>query len=191
VCRSWLGGQNTFPVDRKSWSSVVFRRVATGTGRRRYIGSPALQTWLHTLDYIFCDWRPCHVPMNVCWVSGLLLSVMTNCLSLSEHLTSLSREKLKRCVSTLLLDSRVRECPLPWFHLLQHENAKRDSIYCKTRQWKYYWLQNATCYVISNLKWYFLHVINSLLLTEKHDSIPWRILGAGVSFVYVSNVKTN
>ncbi len=37
----------------------------------------------------------------------LLLSVMPNCLSLSEHLTSLSREKLKRCVSKLLLDSRV------------------------------------------------------------------------------------
>ncbi len=37
----------------------------------------------------------------------LLLSVINNCLSLSEHLTSLSREKLKRCVSTLLLDSRV------------------------------------------------------------------------------------
>ena len=37
----------------------------------------------------------------------LLISVINNCLSLSEHLTSLSREKLKRCVSTLLLDSRV------------------------------------------------------------------------------------
>jgi hypothetical protein len=40
----------------------------------------------------------------------LLLSVMTNCLSLCEHLTSLSREKLKRCVSTLLLGL---PCPLP------------------------------------------------------------------------------
>jgi len=27
-----------------------------------------------------------------------------------------------------------RECPLPRFHLLQHVNAKRDSIHCKTRQ---------------------------------------------------------
>jgi len=45
----------------------------------------------------------------------------------------------------------IRACPLPWFHLLQHVNVKRDSVYCKTRQWKYYWLQNATRYVIS--KW--------------------------------------
>jgi hypothetical protein len=28
----------------------------------------------------------------------------------------------------------VRACPLPRFHLLQHVNAKRDSIYSKTRQ---------------------------------------------------------
>ena len=47
-----------------------------------------------------------------CWHTRLLreqllLSVMPNCLSLSGHLTSLSREKLKRCVRTLLLDSRV------------------------------------------------------------------------------------
>ncbi len=33
-----------------------------------------------------------------------------------------------------------RACPLPRLHLLQHVNAKRDSIYSKTRQWKYYWL---------------------------------------------------
>ena len=47
-----------------------------------------------------------------CWHTRLLreqllLSVMPNCLSLSGHLTSLSREKLKRCVRTPLLDSRV------------------------------------------------------------------------------------
>jgi hypothetical protein len=48
----------------------------------------------------------------------------------------------------------IRDRPLPRFHLLQHVNAERDSIYCNTRQWKYYWLQNATRCVIS--KWFLL-----------------------------------
>ena len=63
---------------------------------------------------------------------------------------------------------RPRGSPLARFNLLQHVNAKRDSIYCKMRQWKYNWLQNATRYVIS--KWYLLHVMDSLLLTAKRDS---------------------
>jgi len=66
----------------------------------------------------------------------------------------------------------IRVCPLPWFHLLQHVNAKRDSIYCKTQQWKYYWLQNATRYVIS--KWCLLQ---SLFSTEDlNDSSPLPVI---------------
>ena len=40
-------------------------------------------------------------------------------------------------------------CPLVRFNLLQNVNTKCDSIYCKTRQWKNYWLQNTMCYAIS------------------------------------------
>ena len=59
----------------------------------------------------------------------LLLSVMHSCLSLSEHVTSLSREKLKRCVRTLLLDSR---CPLPSQFLSCFDTA---SLYMSTSDW--------------------------------------------------------
>jgi hypothetical protein len=84
----------------------------------------------------------------------------------------------------------LRACPLPWFHLLQHVNAKRDSIYSKTRQWKYYWLQNATRYVIS--KWWLIPCYQESIIDCKtrFDSFG-RILGAGVPFVYASNVKAN
>ncbi len=84
----------------------------------------------------------------------------------------------------------IRTCPLPRFHLLQHVNVKRDWIYCKTRQWKYYWLQNATRYVIS--KWSFLPCYQESIIDCKtrFDSFG-RILGTGVPFSYVSNVKAN
>ncbi len=86
--------------------------------------------------------------------------------------------------------SNGRACPLPWFHLLQHVNAKRDSIYSKTRQWKYFWLQNATRYVIS--KWCLIpcHQESIIDCKTRFDSVG-RILGAGVPFVYASNVKAN
>ncbi len=81
---------------------------------------------------------------------------------------------------------RGRACPLPWFHLLQHVNAKRDSIDSKTRQWKYYWLQNATRYVIS--KWCLLPCYQESIIDCKtrFDSFG-RILGAGVPFACASN----
>ncbi len=108
-CCSCLGAPNTFPVVRKSWSSPVFRRVAPGAGLRRCIGSAELQVWLHDLDYIFCP--VCQLSYNTRLMRHLLLlSVVTNCLSLSEHLTSLSREKPKKvCQYT----SVGLPCPLP------------------------------------------------------------------------------
>ena len=104
---SYLGAPNTFPVGRKSLPSAIFGRVRTGAGLRRWIGPAALQVCLHVLDFIFCAVRPLHPANTRLRRELLLLSFMLSCLSLSEHLTSLSREKLKRCVSTLLLDSRV------------------------------------------------------------------------------------
>ena len=105
--RSCLGAPNTFPVGTKSLPSAIFGRVRTGAGLRRWIGPAALQVCLHVLDFIFCAVRPLHPANTRLRREQLLLSVMRSCLSLSEHLTSLSRKKLKRCLSTLLLDSRV------------------------------------------------------------------------------------
>ncbi len=86
--------------------------------------------------------------------------------------------------------SHTRACPLPWFHLKQHVNAKRDSIYCKTRQWKYYWLQNATRYVIS--KWCLLPCYQESIIDCKTRFASFgRIWGVGVPFAYASNVKVN
>ena len=84
----------------------------------------------------------------------------------------------------------TRACPLPWFHLLQHVNVKRDSVYCKTWQWKYCWLQNATRYVIS--KWCLFPCYQESIIDCKtwFDSFG-RILGTGVPFAYASNVKAN
>jgi hypothetical protein len=92
--RCCLGTPNTFPVARKSWSSPVFRRVATGAGLRRCIGTEELQVWLHTLDYIFCDVCPlyaarttaeravvtlCHQQLSVIvWTSNFTLKGETN-----------------------------------------------------------------------------------------------------------------
>jgi hypothetical protein len=78
--RSWQGAPNTFPVGRKSWSSAVFRRVATGAGLRRCIGTVALQVCLDDLDYIFCAVRPLHDTTHGCWERGYYsLSSTTVC----------------------------------------------------------------------------------------------------------------
>ena len=57
--------------------------------------------------FLSCASIPCHPANTRLRRELLLLYFMPSCLSLSEHLTSLSREKLKRCLSTLPLDSRV------------------------------------------------------------------------------------
>jgi hypothetical protein len=84
------------------------------------------------------------------WPVDIPPSLDTNSYSPSVDVKSSSVTSVTCQIS--LTSSRV--VVLPWFHLLQHVNAKRDCIYCKTRQWKYYWLQNATRYVIS--KWWLL-----------------------------------
>jgi hypothetical protein len=110
------------------------------------------------------------------------------------HSSVTLRMRLVRSVLQCGSERKIVHCkgnrarPLPWFHLLQHVNAKRDWIYCKTRQWKYYWLQNATRYVIS--KWCFLPCYQESIsdCKTRFDSFG-RILGAGVPFSYISNVK--
>ena len=57
--------------------------------------------------FLNCASIPCHPANTRLRREQLLLSVMRSCVSLSEHLIALSRKKLKRCLSTLLLDSRV------------------------------------------------------------------------------------
>ena len=61
-----------------------------------------------------------------------------------------------------------------WCHSMYSKRERDTSLHLftfatKRDSEKYYWLQNEMSYVIS--KWSFLHGINSLLLTVKHDSL--------------------
>ena len=52
----------------------------------------------------------------------------------------------------------VRVRPLAWFHFLQNVNVRRDSIYCKTRQWK----------ILSTANFLYLVLFHHLALPTWH-----------------------
>ncbi len=86
---------DSFPTDCDGRGPAALHGVSGASG----------MSWCSRLHFLCCTSIGC------CHARFLrerqLLSVIPNCLSLSGHLTSLSREKLKRCVRTPLLDSRV------------------------------------------------------------------------------------
>ena len=80
---------------------------------------------------------------------------------------------IKHCLQIWSISiSGLRDCPLERFHLLQHGNAKRDSIYCKTRQWNFYWLQNATRYANSCFMYYRLQ---NAIIDSKTRFFVWHM----------------
>ena len=100
------------------------------------------------------------------WLSNPLLSYT---LCLMTYALSLGPLKLPLYLPLVCIN---RACPLERFHLLQHGNAKRDSIYCKTRQWKFYWLQNATRYAISCFMYYCL---KNAIIDSKTRFFVWHM----------------